>query len=251
MIRDRYSWCGVDPLCCSPPPPCPSAPAIPKSIEPESPDSKSQDGQLSPVPNRAAGDEEPLVAVDHPRISVIEAYRKSGWPFAVEGAFLRRKAMVRLGAAADLLPVGFGLAVWDAWRDRRLQQALHDEAYADPGLPPGFVARPSDDPRFPPPHATGGTVDVTLTWESVPLALGTGFDDFVPDARPEALELVADDDPLALSRDLRRLLRQVLVDQGFVPLGCEWWHFEYGTRLWAARNHQPARYHAHPGPFEP
>ncbi len=242
MNNSRYSRWGIDPARLPDLPPLPPAPGIPGPADLEA---------LPAVPDPAEGDPEPLVQLTHPRIKAVEAYRRSGLPFTAPGTLVREKVADRLGAAADLLPPGFGLAVWDAWRDQRLQRVLHDAAYADPGLPPGFVEAPSVDPAAPPPHATGGTLDLTLTWRSIPLALGTDFDEFVPRARPAALERVPDGDALAISRDLRRLLRMVMVDRGFVQLDCEWWHFEFGTRLWAAHEERAPRYHAHPGPVGP
>ena len=91
------------------------------------------------------------------------------------------------------------------------------------------MAEPIADPRTPPPHLTGGTVDLTLTLDGTPLALGTGFDDFTPEAYTESLEQTP-----GASRELRRLLYRAMRDAGFVVLHCEWWHFEYGTRRWAA-----------------
>jgi len=164
---------------------------------------------------------------------VTHAYLKCGWPHARTSAYLRRSALDRLAGAASMLPEGFGFAIWDAWRDPRLQAELHRVAYQDELLPPGFVNPPSSDPGTPPPHATGGTVDLTLSWDGRPLNLGTTFDAFVPAASSTAFEGASTPEDVAI-RNLRRLLRRVLRDCGFVQLDCEWWHFEYGTRLWAA-----------------
>ena len=171
-----------------------------------------------------------LVPVEHPRIRVLGAYYHERWPFAVPGAYLRPAALDRLVRAVGSLPDAFGLAVWDAWRDPRLQAALHDRVYRDGDLPPGFVAPPDPDPRRCPPHASGGTVDLTLTWRGHALALGTGFDAFVPGAASAALE----PDGPKLDRDLRRLLGSAMSAAGFVSHPQEWWHWEYGTRYWAA-----------------
>jgi hypothetical protein len=129
-----------------------------------------------------------LRPVAHPRVRVLGAYWHEGWPHAVPGAWLRPAALRRLLDAVGGLPMPFGLAVWDAWRDPALQAVLHDRVYQDSTLAPGFVAYPDPDPRKCPPHASGGTVDLTLTWRGHPLSLGTRFDAFVPQAASDALE---------------------------------------------------------------
>lgn len=176
-----------------------------------------------------------LVAVAHPAIRVLGAYWHEGWPWAVPGAWLREAAYTRLLRAATALPAPFGLAVWDAWRDPRLQAELHDRVYRDDTLPPGFVAYPDPDPAHCPPHASGGTLDLTLTWRGFALALGTGFDAFVPQAAAAALETAG----AVLERDLRRLLATVMSGAGFVQHPQEWWHWEFGTRYWAAVTGSP------------
>jgi D-alanyl-D-alanine dipeptidase len=179
-----------------------------------------------------------LRPVAHPRVRVLGAYWHEGWPHAVPGAWLRPAALRRLLDAVGGLPMPFGLAVWDAWRDPALQAVLHDRVYQDSTLAPGFVAYPDPDPRKCPPHASGGTVDLTLTWRGHPLSLGTRFDAFVPQAASDALE--PDGDPLP--RDLRRLLAVAMSGAGFVQHPQEWWHWEYGTRYWSAVTGKPVRF---------
>ena len=153
--------------------------------------------------------------------------------------------MERLAHVADHLPAQLGLAEFDAWRPLPLQAELFHAAYDEPGLPPGYVADPDPDPATPPPHLTGGTVDLTLTLtltlDGVPLALGTGFDDFTA-LSPMHLEHLP-----GASRDLRRLLYRSMRSAGFVVLHCEWWHLEFGTRRWAAITGNQSRY----GPADP
>lgn len=246
-----FDWCGSDPIRIGVPVPRPQYPPIPELL-----DAAADDSQL-PLAIDPTGDQEPLLPIEVRRIRIIGAYWHTGWPFARPGAYLREGVLHRLAAAAATLPDGFGLAVWDAWRDPRLQERLHEVAYSDAALPPGFVSPPSLDPTRPAPHSTGGTVDITLTWRNVPLALGTQFDAFVPAAYARALESTdhpdADNhndrsDETVLARQLRRMLRSVMVSAGFVQLNCEWWHFEYGTRLWAAVHGRAPRYGGHPGP---
>jgi D-alanyl-D-alanine dipeptidase len=127
--------------------------------------------------------------------------------------------------------------VFDAWRPLALQAELYHAAYDHPGLPEGFVSPPDHDPRTPPPHLTGGTVDLTVTFDGIPLAPGAGFDDFTHRARADALE----GEP-GIDRAVRRLLFWGMCEQDFVVLDCEWWHFEHGTRRWAAITGRPPRY---------
>jgi D-alanyl-D-alanine dipeptidase len=181
--------------------------------------------------------DEPLVPVDHPRIRPLGNYWHAGWQRSVPGCWLRAGAFTRLCRVADALPERWGLAVFDAWRPLALQAELYHAAYDHPGLPEGFVSPPDDDPRTPPPHLTGGTVDLTLTFDGAPLAPGAGFDDFTPRARADAVE----HEP-GIDRAVRRLLYWGMREEGFVVLDCEWWHFEHGTRRWAAISGETPRY---------
>lgn len=145
---------------------------------------------------------------------------------------LRAGVIARLEQAADSLPSPFGIAVLDGWRSPQYQTELlsyYRRRYAD--LAVGYVADP-DDSRVLPPHTTGGAVDLTLTWNGIPLALGTDYDSFTSAAHVSALEDEASPDPLA--RDLRRLLSSVLRSAGFAPYPLEWWHWSYGDQWWAA-----------------
>jgi D-alanyl-D-alanine dipeptidase len=207
----------------------PLQPPLPVLVDPPPP----------PVLDPAA---EPLVALAHRRIRVLSNYWHAGWESALPTTWLRAEAADRLGHVADRLPARLGLAVFDAWRPLALQAELYHAAYDEPGLPDGYVAFPNPDPTAPPPHVTGGTVDLTLTLDGVPLALGTGFDDFTALATTDALEATP-----GVARELRRLLYRAMGGGGFVVLHCEWWHFEFGTRRWAAINGIAPRY----GPTEP
>lgn len=191
---------------------------------------------LGPLPELAEPDEsliiggsdEPLVRVEHRRIRVLANYWHAGWSTAVPGTWLRAGVADRLHAVADALPDRWGLAVFDAWRPLDLQVQLYEAAVADPEVEPGFMAPPSTDPTTPPPHLTGGAVDLTLTWDGTPIAAGTGFDDTTSRAFVAALENAA-----GPARHIRRALFHRMAAAGFVVYRGEWWHFEWGTRRWA------------------
>ena len=179
--------------------------------------------------------DEPMVRVEHRRIRVLANYWHAGWSTAIPTTWLRQGVMDRVAAVADALPDRWGLAVFDAWRPLELQRELYEAATADPNIQPGLMAPPSADPATPPPHLTGGAVDLTLTWDGTPLALGTGFDDITSRAFVASLE----DEP-GPARHLRRALFHRMAAEGFVVYPGEWWHFEWGTRRWAGvRGDQP------------
>jgi D-alanyl-D-alanine dipeptidase len=194
--------------------------ALPEFIEPP---------EMPFVTVPAQLDHEPVVPLVHRNIRVLQPYFHVGWEQARPGAFVRSGVAARLARVAESLPRGFGLAVLDAWRSLELQAEIYNAAYADTSLPEGFVSRPSADPTTPPPHLTGGCVDVTLTWQGHPLALGSAFDDFTDEARTAAYE-----DSPGRVRQLRRLLYWAMRSEGFIVIDCEWWHYEIGTRRWAA-----------------
>ncbi len=89
--------------------------------------------------------------------------------------FLRESVAEKLRSTQRLLPPGHWLAVFDAYRPLEVQQALYDH-YLDslhtarPGLSEAelsaatqdYVSSPSTDPTRPPPHNTGGSVDLAI-----------------------------------------------------------------------------------------
>lgn len=172
---------------------------------------------------------EPLIELTVPRVKCLNVYHRAGWTEAVDRTWVRAEVAERLGWVVGCLPERFGLAVFDGWRPLALQKQLYDAGRLDPVLPEEFIAYPSTDPRRPVPHTSGGAVDVTLTWNGIPLGLGTDFDDFTDRAAITALER----EP-GVARELRRLLFWAMHSAGFVALPIEWWHFEFGTNRWAA-----------------
>lgn len=87
--------------------------------------------------------------------------------------FVREGVAKKLTVASALLPKDHMLLVWDAYRPLAVQKALfdyfvevlekrgtsHEQAIVDAQK---FVSIPSDDPTRPPPHNTGGAVDLTI-----------------------------------------------------------------------------------------
>ena len=150
--------------------------------------------------------EEPLVPVNAigPRVIDVPMYHRAGLPGALPRNWLREGVAARLAAVAGGLPDGMTLVVWDGYRPIATQAALFN-GYLDeltmvhPDWPADaledaaarYVTPPSRSALAPPPHLTGGAVDLTLgDGDGRPLDLGTDFDAFVPEAGARALEAI-------------------------------------------------------------
>ena len=193
---------------------------------------------------------EPLVEVSGPRLVCRPVYAELGLEGASERMLLRVGGLERLHRAADSLPAGLGFLVLDVFRPLVVQKALWDwqernvraehPALSDDGvkeLVGQFVAYPSDNPDRPTPHRTGGAVDLTVirlaTGEELPM--GTAFDEATECAVTDFLERF----PEPPATENRRLLYSAMLGAGFVNYPGEWWHYEYGTRRWAAQTGAP------------
>ncbi|MEW6583620.1 MAG: M15 family metallopeptidase [Actinomycetota bacterium] len=218
---------------------------------------------MRPIPElrgTAGWREVPIDPVDEPLVRVADVggrvredpqYFRMELPGAEPGCWVRQGVADRLVRAADALPAGLSLVVWDGHRSLETQGALWDAfvselivmhadwpADAIEEEAARYVTPPSHSPMSPPPHLTGGAVDVTLAGpDGRELDLGTPFDAFVPEAAARALEGV--DVP---ARDLRRVLFWAMAGQGFTSYVEEWWHFDYGDQFWGLVAERPARY---------
>ena len=191
----------------------------------------------SELPRLDDFDDEPLVALQHPRIRTLKCYWEAGWENALDGCWIRESVAKKLYAIAEELPDRWGLGIFDAWRPLALQNELFKAASEDPLIPEELFAKPSSDPVAPPPHLTGGAVDLTFTVDNVPLAPGSGFDDITPAARADFLEEIP-----GFNRDFRRFLYWMMRSQNFIVFREEWWHFEFGTRRWGALTENKATF---------
>jgi D-alanyl-D-alanine dipeptidase len=206
-----------------------------------------------------------IAPVDEPLVRVAEiggrvredpAYHRMGVPGALPGCWVRAGVADRLARAAAGLPEGATLLVWDGYRPYETQFALHAEYLAEliavhadwpheaiEAAAARYVTPPSRSALAPPPHLTGGAVDLTLADErGNPLEMGTGFDAFVPEAGARALEAVP-----GPARHHRRVLFWAMAEQGFTAYAEEWWHFDHGDQFWGLVTGRAARY----GPADP
>lgn len=102
-------------------------------------------------------------------------YHPDGLRGALLTHFIRKGVAERLKKASSLLPKGNMLWLWDSYRTLETQEAIfrwyqrtlatahHDwEKNRVIEEAQRFVSLPSDDPKKPSPHTTGGSVDITL-----------------------------------------------------------------------------------------
>lgn len=198
---------------------------------------------------------EPLVELTpEPGIFVTPAYHRGGVPSAPDRVTVRSGVRERLRVAAASLPGGVGLLVWDGLRALETQAAIVDAFVAslpadlrdDEEVLKTYLAPPPESEASfredPPPHSTGGAVDLTLCDAGGrPLDLGAEFDEFTERAWLASFEQRGE----VGCRDRRRILYWAMLEAGFAPYPWEYWHYELGTMVAAVFHSAPlARYGA-------
>lgn len=116
-------------------------------------------------------------------------------------------------AAAALRRQGYTLVFWDCYRPHDVQVRMFN-AWPDPA----WVARPGQYARS---HESARSVDVTLAAGGRLVDMGTGFDDFTPQATAYATDGVS-----AAAQANRAVLRTAMAAGGLSVYSGEWWHFD-------------------------
>ncbi len=193
----------------------------------------------------------------HPYIAMGAPYGQVDDPF-----WLREGVVSRLDIAQKNLVEKFSnyrLAIFDAWRPISVQNFMFKHAIAAECRLQGleeydfddssekmkgitqkiqkFWAPPSDNPVTPPPHSTGGAIDLTLVdLDDKLINMGGEIDEISvisePDFYKKKAQLNPDSD-YAFWHERRKILSSVMVGAGFVQHPNEWWHFSFGDQLWA------------------
>lgn len=226
---------------------------IPDLSSPERYENRDFDAFLS-----EAMDSQFVEIKDNGFIEVAMQYPVMGMQHSEQGCFVRKKVYEMLVSAAKMLPAGYKLKIYDAWRPFALQQELYT-TYSERivkefgldgcgeeekrGVIEKFVSKPVEDRDIPPVHTTGGAVDLTIIGrDGKELEMGTGFDAFTEKTYTSFFEKETETVENITIRDNRRLLYHIMTEAGFTNLPSEWWHFDYGDRFWAFYNQKPALY---------
>jgi D-alanyl-D-alanine dipeptidase len=150
---------------------------------------------------------------------------------AAECVLTEKAARALAAVQSDIAPSGHGLVVYDCYRPAKavnyFVQWASKAGPADPDHNPrvprdhlvkqGYIGSKSD-------HSAGSTVDLTMTYNGVPIDMGTGFDFFDPLAATNARAVSA------TARANRRRLVAVMRKHGFNNYSREWWHFTYARQ---------------------
>ncbi len=183
-------------------------------------------------------------------------YPKMGMDNAINKCLVRKEVLDMLIKVKQLLPEGITLKIWDAYRPLSLQKELFYK-YKDKiiknfnleelnefernDIIKNYVSLPNEDDCYPPLHATGGALDVTLfdINRGKDLDMGVIFDEFSERTNSNYYEI---NDISKSIRDNRRMLYNAMTNAGFTNLPSEIWHYDYGNRAWAFYNNKPSIY---------
>jgi zinc D-Ala-D-Ala dipeptidase len=212
---------------------------------------------------------EPLVPVPLDRFATIDPhpYQALGAPYGDRSPFwIRAGVLERLDRALTQLQAdypGWSIQIFDALRPIPVQQFMVERAIIDVAiarnLDPAtlsdadreailpevqtFWAMPNSDPATPPPHSTGGAIDVTLVNErGEPINMGSPIDELSPRSYPDHFAN-SEVDHAPVFHQRRQLLQRLLTHAGFAQHPQEWWHFCYGDQMWAWLSHAPHAYY--------
>ena len=105
---------------------------------------------------------------------------------------------------------------------------------------------PNYDPTTPPPHSTGGAIDLALADATGSIVdFGSPIDEISPRSHPDyylnySQEESQNSQKLAQTYHQNRLLLKAVMEQaGFQRHPGEWWHFCYGDQMWAWLSEAP------------
>ena len=160
---------------------------------------------------------------------------------------LRQSVAEMVCRAARDLPAGLRLQIVEGYRPIAVQRAMYRHALQQareqsPAADDETIARQAGrysappDAATPPPHLTGGAVDLEIIGaEGARLDFTSPFD--LLDNAQAAFDAPGISEQ---ARRNRELLRSVLEPTGLTSYADEWWHWSYGDNGWALRVGAPS-----------
>jgi D-alanyl-D-alanine dipeptidase len=205
---------------------------------------------------------EPLVPIPLERFAVLpHVYQQLGAPYAERSPYhLRQSVLDSLVQAQVELQKHYPswrIQIFDAYRPVAVQQFMVDYTFAELVQAAGLTATeltaaqqkffweqvyqiwavPSLDATCPPPHSTGGAVDITLVDDRNTVDMGSAIDELSPRSHPDYF--AKSTNPVEQQYNFhRQLLYEVMRSSGFQRHPGEWWHFCLGDQMWAWLSNQ-------------
>lgn len=176
---------------------------------------------------------EKLVPLNGVRPDILVAFSKAfqeNTPGSIEKVYVREGVKELLIKAAERLPNGYKLVVWETYTPRALQEHLRGVKLTD-------ISKIM--------HMTGAGIDVSLADSNGELLdMGSGLNDDEPEKNNtlyfERKEDLTEEEIIA--RDNRRLLFEIMSSVGFTNNPVDWFHWDYGNLQWAKVKNTTAFY---------
>ena len=190
----------------------------------------------------------------HPYLALGAPYKSKRTIWSLREGVVSR--LVRANEYLRTICNDYSLILYDSWRPVEVQSYMFYLAFESESNKRGlkiqpdemnsypeiikevekFWAYPSFDDNFPPPHSTGGAIDLALADSSGKLIdMGCEIDNMDISASPEFYEDRNSKESIIWD-DRRNLLKNIMLKFEFVQHPNEWWHFSYGDQLWAWTN---------------
>lgn len=160
-----------------------------------------------------------------------------------QGLFLRKTAASLLLDAAKTLPSGYVFKISEGYRPLWFQRMEFETIHQS------FIKKHPKwskkriweettmyiaDPKLSPPHASGGTFDLTIA-----KANGKEIDMGIKLNSVSVKSNTFNKNLTKKQKQNRLLLFETLTNKGFVNIPSEWWHYSYGDQYWAIFNQKP------------
>ncbi|AFY58793.1 D-alanyl-D-alanine dipeptidase [Rivularia sp. PCC 7116] len=184
-------------------------------------------------------------------------YEKLGAPYGEHSPYFVRETIVDYLIVAQSylqqLRPDWQIQIFDAYRPVAVQKFMVNHTFSQAVREKGLTelslqaaqkqsiweevfkiwAEPSLDEKTPPPHSTGGAVDVTLVDEMGQVVdMGSPIDELSERSLPDYYAQIKVE--LAPRYHANRLLlKDVMEKAGFARNPREWWHFSFGDQMWA------------------
>lgn len=160
--------------------------------------------------------------------------------------FGRKSVITKLEKIADRLAKhGMNLLVYELYRSVDRQEQMRQEQMI--ALKSEYTELSEDEIRKMTDkrvsavgggHQTGGAVDLTICQsDGTTLDMGTDYLEFNKHTETYSNSLTQQ------QIENRKLLNQMMTEEGFVNYPAEWWHFSYGDKMWAAYSNKKVAFY--------